>query len=265
MAPTSLIPPPRPEHRWRQNRNAARSFSWLLRKGHLSHLRRPLPASMWQISHRQDSPYGFRAPGGRGRKIRMNAGGNKWGLAPAPEGPWGVGRGSPGARRPQSATDARPRAGGPDTRKRRNALQRSVLFYMASLWHGGGANRSNAPRMGLINTYALGWLRQEVSRYFVVPPEVAIRYDKTIRRLPCYTKHGRMPGHGHRVGAARVPRMPGQDACTGPTCGSGTSDDLGPVIPATARSVADPQPRSSSACFRDPGSSLPTAFFPARV
>ena len=88
----------------------------------------------------------------------------------------------------------------------------SVLFYMGSLWHGSGANRSNAPRMGLINTYALGWLRQEVNQYLAVPPEIAILYDKTIRRLLGYTKHGRMLGHGHRVGAARVPRMPGQDA-----------------------------------------------------
>ena len=91
----------------------------------------------------------------------------------------------------------------------------SVLFYMGSLWHGGGANRSNAPRMGLINTYALGWLRQEVNQYLAVPPEIAIRYDKTIRRLLGYTKHGRMLGHGHRVGAARVPHTPGQDASTG--------------------------------------------------
>jgi ectoine hydroxylase-related dioxygenase (phytanoyl-CoA dioxygenase family) len=91
----------------------------------------------------------------------------------------------------------------------------SVLFYMGSLWHGSGANRSNAPRMGLINTYALGWLRQEVNQYLAVPPEIAIRYDKTIRRLLGYTKHGRMLGHGHRVGAARVPHTPGQDASTG--------------------------------------------------
>ena len=91
----------------------------------------------------------------------------------------------------------------------------SVLFYMGSLWHGGGANRSNAPRMGLINTYALGWLRQEVNQYLAVPPEIAIRYDKTIRRLLGYTKHGRHLGHGHRVGAARVPHTPGQDASTG--------------------------------------------------
>lgn len=91
----------------------------------------------------------------------------------------------------------------------------SVLFYMGSLWHGGGANRSNAPRMGVINTYALGWLRQEVNQYLAVPPEIAILYDKTIRRLLGYTKHGRHLGHGHRVGAARVPHTPGQDASTG--------------------------------------------------
>ncbi|MFP6729892.1 MAG: phytanoyl-CoA dioxygenase family protein [Alphaproteobacteria bacterium] len=91
----------------------------------------------------------------------------------------------------------------------------SVLFYMGSLWHGGGANRSNAPRMGVINTYALGWLRQEVNQYLAVPPEIAVRYDKTIRRLLGYTKHGRHLGHGHRVGTARVPHTPGQDASTG--------------------------------------------------
>ena len=91
----------------------------------------------------------------------------------------------------------------------------SVLFYMGSLWHGGGANRSNAPRMGVINTYALGWLRQEVNQYLAVPPEIAVRYDKNIRRLLGYTKHGRHLGHGHRVGTARVPHTPGQDASTG--------------------------------------------------
>ncbi|MEE2980043.1 MAG: phytanoyl-CoA dioxygenase family protein [Pseudomonadota bacterium] len=82
----------------------------------------------------------------------------------------------------------------------------SVLFYMGSLWHGGGANRSNAPRMGLINTYALGWLRQEVNQYIAVPPEIAVQYNATIRRLLGYTKHGR--DLGYRV---RSPKIPGRD------------------------------------------------------
>ncbi len=84
----------------------------------------------------------------------------------------------------------------------------SALFYMGSLWHGGGANRSNGPRMGLINTYALGWLRQEVNQYLAVPPEVAARYDKTIRRLLGYAKHGDILGYGHRIGASRIMSEP---------------------------------------------------------
>ena len=36
----------------------------------------------------------------------------------------------------------------------------SVLIYLGSTRHGGGANHSDAPR-AIVNTYALGWLRQE--------------------------------------------------------------------------------------------------------
>ena len=36
----------------------------------------------------------------------------------------------------------------------------SVLLYLGATLHGGGANRADKPRAGLINTYALGWLRQ---------------------------------------------------------------------------------------------------------
>jgi ectoine hydroxylase-related dioxygenase (phytanoyl-CoA dioxygenase family) len=91
----------------------------------------------------------------------------------------------------------------------------SVLFYMGSLWHGGGANRSSGPRLGLINTYALGWLRQEVNQYLAVPPEIAARYDETVRRLLGYTKHGQYLGAGHRPGAARTRHRPGRDDGTG--------------------------------------------------
>ncbi len=71
----------------------------------------------------------------------------------------------------------------------------SVLFYLGNVLHGGGANCSNAPRMGLINTYSLGWLRQEVNQYLSVPPEKARQYDDRVRRLLGYTKHGSSLGH----------------------------------------------------------------------
>jgi ectoine hydroxylase-related dioxygenase (phytanoyl-CoA dioxygenase family) len=66
----------------------------------------------------------------------------------------------------------------------------SALFYMGSTWHGGGANQSNAPRMGLINTYSLGWLRQESNQYLETPPEVARRFSPRLRALLGYTPHG---------------------------------------------------------------------------
>jgi ectoine hydroxylase-related dioxygenase (phytanoyl-CoA dioxygenase family) len=91
----------------------------------------------------------------------------------------------------------------------------SALLYMGSLWHGGGANRSSGPRLGLINTYALGWLRQEVNQYLAVPPEIAAQYDETIRCLLGYTKHGHHLGHGHAPGGARVVRRSGQGHDTG--------------------------------------------------
>jgi len=66
----------------------------------------------------------------------------------------------------------------------------SALFYLGSTWHGGGANRSNAPRTGLINTYSLGWLRQESNQYLTTPPEIAAQFGARLRALLGYTPHG---------------------------------------------------------------------------
>jgi Phytanoyl-CoA dioxygenase (PhyH) len=66
----------------------------------------------------------------------------------------------------------------------------SAVFYLGSTWHGGGANRSQSPRTGLINTYCLGWLRSEENHALEVPPQVARQYDERVRRLLGYTTHG---------------------------------------------------------------------------
>jgi len=65
----------------------------------------------------------------------------------------------------------------------------SVLFYLGTTLHGGGANRTAAPRAGLVNTYALGWLRQEENHYLNVSREVAERQSETIRNLMGYRLH----------------------------------------------------------------------------
>ena len=65
----------------------------------------------------------------------------------------------------------------------------SLLLYLGTTWHGGGANRTNEPRAGLVNTYALGWLRQEENMYLQVPREIADTHPQVIRDLLGYRKH----------------------------------------------------------------------------
>ncbi|HEX5095982.1 MAG TPA: phytanoyl-CoA dioxygenase family protein, partial [Acidimicrobiia bacterium] len=45
----------------------------------------------------------------------------------------------------------------------------SVMLYLGSLYHGGGPNRSNAPRRGVNVGYTLSWLRQEENQYLACP------------------------------------------------------------------------------------------------
>lgn len=66
----------------------------------------------------------------------------------------------------------------------------SVLYYLGSTLHGGGANHAEAPRAGLITTYSLGWLRQEENQYLTIPREIADSYPENIRRLMGYQAHG---------------------------------------------------------------------------
>ena len=65
----------------------------------------------------------------------------------------------------------------------------SLLFYLGSIIHGGGANKSELPRSGLINTYSLGWLRQEENQYLTIPREIADGYPEDVRRLLGYQAH----------------------------------------------------------------------------
>jgi len=78
--------------------------------------------------------------------------------------------------------------------------QGSVLFYLGSTLHGGAANRSNAPRAGLINTYALGWLRQEENQYLNVPREIAEQHSPLIQRLMGYQMHKTLGAFQHPDG-----------------------------------------------------------------
>ena len=64
----------------------------------------------------------------------------------------------------------------------------SVLFYNGSLYHGGGANRSDSVRYGLNITYSVSWLRQEENQYLAVPIELARTFPEPLLRLMGYAR-----------------------------------------------------------------------------
>lgn len=64
----------------------------------------------------------------------------------------------------------------------------SVLVYSGSVYHGGGANRSDAVRVGLNLTYCLSWLRQEENQYLSVPLEIARTLPDDLLRLMGYSR-----------------------------------------------------------------------------
>jgi ectoine hydroxylase-related dioxygenase (phytanoyl-CoA dioxygenase family) len=62
----------------------------------------------------------------------------------------------------------------------------SVLIYSGSVFHSGGENRSQADRIGINITYALGWLRQEENQYLSCPPELAKTLSPELQQLAGY-------------------------------------------------------------------------------
>ena len=49
----------------------------------------------------------------------------------------------------------------------------SVMLYVGSVYHGGGANHTDGRRIGINVGYTLSWLRQEENQYLACPPSVA--------------------------------------------------------------------------------------------
>lgn len=71
----------------------------------------------------------------------------------------------------------------------------SALFYTGSVYHGGGANRSNMTRCGINLTYSLSWLRQEENQYLSVPLEIAQTLPVELLRLMGYAYGGYALGY----------------------------------------------------------------------
>ena len=86
----------------------------------------------------------------------------------------------------------------------------SVAFYTGSIWHGGGANRTSRPRLGVILEYVAAWLRPQENHVIGVAPEVVAMLPDRLQELLGYNIFP--PFMGYVDG--RHPRrfLPGADA-----------------------------------------------------
>jgi ectoine hydroxylase-related dioxygenase (phytanoyl-CoA dioxygenase family) len=62
----------------------------------------------------------------------------------------------------------------------------AALIYLGSLWHGGGANRSQETRLGVVLHYASAWLRPVENHVLAVPPVMAKDLDERLQELLGY-------------------------------------------------------------------------------
>jgi ectoine hydroxylase-related dioxygenase (phytanoyl-CoA dioxygenase family) len=62
----------------------------------------------------------------------------------------------------------------------------SLLLYRGSLWHGGGANHTDEPRLGVVVHYAASWLRPVENHVLVVPPDAARELPPRLQELLGY-------------------------------------------------------------------------------
>jgi len=64
-----------------------------------------------------------------------------------------------------------------------------ALLFLGSTLHGGGGNRSSAPRRGVIVSYCLGWLKPFELQWLVYPPAVARYFSPELAALVGYAQH----------------------------------------------------------------------------
>jgi len=71
----------------------------------------------------------------------------------------------------------------------------SVLIWHGSLWHGGGANVSDARRVGIAMNYCAGFIRQQENQQLGIPREVARGFSPRLRELVGYGVYNALIGH----------------------------------------------------------------------
>ena len=71
----------------------------------------------------------------------------------------------------------------------------SVLVWHGSLWHGGGANTTDARRVGIAMNYCAGYIRQQENQQLGIPMDTARRFPRRLQELIGYGIYNGLIGH----------------------------------------------------------------------
>jgi len=71
----------------------------------------------------------------------------------------------------------------------------SAIVFLGTLWHRGGANRTNAPRLALSTQYCEPWARQQENFVLAIPPRIARGFSERVQELLGYSIHPPFMGH----------------------------------------------------------------------
>jgi len=97
-----------------------------------------------------------------------------------------------------------PGAGGPVLTARLSPG--SAMFYLGSLWHGGGANRTGRPRLGVILEYVVSLLRPQENHCLAVPRDTARQLPERLQELLGYNIYPPFVGYVDGMHPRRVLR-----------------------------------------------------------
>ncbi|HEY2662087.1 MAG TPA: phytanoyl-CoA dioxygenase family protein [Caulobacteraceae bacterium] len=71
----------------------------------------------------------------------------------------------------------------------------SVLIWDGALWHGGGANRTQARRVGVAMNYCAGFIRQQENQQLGLSPDLVRSFSPRLQELIGYGVYRGLIGH----------------------------------------------------------------------
>jgi ectoine hydroxylase-related dioxygenase (phytanoyl-CoA dioxygenase family) len=80
----------------------------------------------------------------------------------------------------------------------------SVLVWVGSLWHGGGANHTDARRVGIAMNYCAGYIRQQENQQLGIPPALVRTFPRRLQELIGYSVYNGLVGHIDKQHPAKV-------------------------------------------------------------